>query len=247
MESKFKRIVLKLGGWCFSKTKEVFNPQSINFLVDEIVMAYKLCQQIIIVPGGGNIIRGRELVNQGLNQRTADQNGMLATCLNGLNLTALLENRGFEVRLMPTIEMLEIGEAYRPRRAISHLKKGYIVIIPCGLGMPNFTTDTAAIIRGIELDADVMLKATNVEGIYDCDPGVYNQAKFLPVLTYKGAKALNIQVFDSTAIVKAEDGNLPLIVFRMGAGNFEKVISGEPIGSLVGNKEVIAKLRPEHK
>lgn len=243
MASVFKRVVLKIGGEVFCKQKPGwFDISALNFLVEEIKMAYAHCKEIVIIPGGGNIMRGRDLINLGLDRRTADWNGMLATCLNGSNLRALLKQRGLDARLQIAVEMKQIGEPYISQRAIRHLEKGRIVIIAGGLGVPEFTTDTAAVIRAIELDADAVLKMTMVDGIYDRDPNKFKKAKFLPVLTYKEAYKLKIQVFDSTTIAKAEDANLPIIVFQAVGENLVKVLRGFPkVGSLVAQKEIISK------
>lgn len=247
-QPKFKRVVIKIGGDAFSKNREDwFNMSALNFLVEEIKMAYRLCQQIVIVPGGGNIIRGRELRNLGLDQRTADQDGMLATCLNGSNLRSVLEQHKIPVRLQTAIEMKPIGEPYIPLRAGRHLEKGRIVIVAGGLGIPEFTTDTAAVIRAIELGADVVLKATNVEGIFDQDPKYHGDSKFLPTLTYDEARVLKVKVFDSTTVTKAQDANLPVVVFKMDVGNLAKVLLGEPVGTLLAHPGIIASWRQQEE
>lgn len=245
-KSKFKRVVVKIGGEAFSKNRsDWFNISALNFLAEEIKMAHSICQQIVVVPGGGNIARGRELINLGLDRRTADQNGMLATCFNGVNLRTVLERHDLPVRLQTAIEMKPIGEPYIPLRALRHLEKGRIVIIAGGLGIPEFTTDTAAVVRAAEIGADVVLKATNVMGIFERDPKYHGDSKFFPALTFEQVNALKIKVFDSTAAAKAQEANMPMIVFQMAAGNLTAVLRGESIGTLVASEEIIRTWRPE--
>lgn len=245
-KSRFKRIVIKVGGEAFSKSRsDWFNISALNFLAEEIKMAYALCPQIVIIPGGGNIARGRELVNIGLDRTTADQNGMLATCLNGINLRTVLEKHKLETRLQTAIEMRPIGEPYVRLRAIKHLKLGRIVIIGGGLGIPEFTTDTAAVVRAVEVNADIILKATNVMGIFEQDPKYYGDSRLLSALTFEQVSALKIKIFDSTATAKAQEANIPIIVFQMAAGNLVSVLKGESIGTLVASEEIIKEWRPE--
>lgn len=245
-KSRFKRIVIKIGGEAFSKSRsDWFNISALNFLAEEVRTAYSICQQIVIVPGGGNIARGRELINLGLDRRTADQNGMLATCLNGVNLRTVLERHDLPVRLQTAIEVKSIGEPYIPLRTLRHLEKGRIVIIAGGLGIPEFTTDTAAVVRAAEIGADVFLKATNVMGIFEQDPKYHGDSKFFPTLTFEQVNALKIKIFDSTAAAKAQEANMPMIVFQMTAGNLAAVLKGESIGTLVASEEIIKTWRPE--
>lgn len=244
-KSQFKRVVVKIGGEAFSKSRgEWFDMSALNFLANEIKIAHALCSQIVIIPGGGNIARGRELISLGMDRRTADQNGMLATCLNSVNLRAILERRGLPVRLQTAIEIKPIGEPYISLRAIRHLEKGRIVIIGAGLGIPEFTTDTTAVVRAIETEADVVLKATNVAGIFERDPKHHSDAKFFPALTFEQVDALKAKIFDSTAAAKAQEANVPIIVFQMAAGNLATVLKGESIGTLVASEEIIKKWRP---
>lgn len=245
-KSKFKRVVIKIGGEAFSKNRsDWFNISALNFLAEEIRMAYSLCSQIVIVPGGGNLARGKELINLGLDRRTADQNGMLATCLNGVNLRTVLEKKGLPVRLQTAIEMKLIGEPHIPLRTQSHLEKGRVVIIAGGLGIPEFTTDTAAVVRASEIKADVILKATNVMGIFERDPNCYDNSKFFPAMTFEKVNALKIKVFDPTDIAKAQEASIPIIVFQITAGNLAAVLKGEPIGTLIASKEIIKAWRSE--
>src|SRR5205814_8146015 len=204
-------------------------------LADEIRQVHDLGVQIGIVTGGGNIFRGLAASTRGMDRVGADYMGMLATVINGLALQHALEKRGLYTRLMSAIEMARVCEPYIRRRAVRHLEKGRIVVLAAGTGNPYFTTDTAAALRAIEVGADVILKATKVDGVYSGDPLVDPSATFFPRIDYLDILNRKLKVMDSTAITLCMDNQLPLVVFNVGTpGNLLRVVQGEPVGTSVG-------------
>src|SRR5262245_8807965 len=206
-------------------------------LADEIRDIHTLGVQIGIVLGGGNIFRGLAASARGMDRVGADYMGMLATVINSLALQHYLEKRGCYTRVMSAIEMARVCEPYIRRRAVRHLEKGRIVILAAGTGNPYFTTDTAAALRAIETGADVILKATKVDGVFSSDPLLDPQATFFPRISYLDILNRGLKVMDSTAISLCMDNRLPLVVFNVGTvGNLQKVVAGEPVGTLVGER-----------
>jgi len=203
-------------------------------LAEEIKEVQALGVQIAIVIGGGNIFRGGPATERGMDRTTADYMGMLATVINALALQDALERSGVFTRVLTAIEMHEIAEPYIRRRAIRHLEKGRIVIFAAGTGNPYFTTDTAASLRALEIQADVILKATKVDGVYDKDPMTHADAKRFGKLTYLEVLEKGLKVMDTTAISMCMDNKLPIIVFNLfKEGNLKQVIQGAPLGTLV--------------
>lgn len=234
----YKRILLKLSGEdLLGEKKFGIDPKVLQRLADEIEQVRKLDVEIAIVIGGGNIFRGVSGIDQGFDQVTGDQMGMLATVINSLALQATLENRNIHTRLLSAIRIEEIAEPYIRRRAIRHLEKGRVIILGAGTGHPYFTTDTAAALRAVEIKADVILKGTRVEGVYDSDPEKnanaikYAEINFLDVLK-KGLK-----VMDLTAVTLCQENKLPIIVFNMNKHeNLKRLLLGEKIGTIVNHE-----------
>ncbi len=231
----YKRIVLKLSGEALEKEGN----GGIDFAVvdrfcDEIVEAHGLSVQIGLVVGGGNIFRGSDGAVEGLDQPTGDYMGMLATVINALAIQALLEKKGVATRVMTAIEMRPVAEPYIRRRALRHLEKGRVVIFGAGTGSPFFTTDTAAALRAQEISADILFKATRVDGVYDSDPAKNVGAKRYAELSYTTALAKNLRVMDATAISMCRETKLPILVFNLNkSGSIIRALKGEPIGTIV--------------
>jgi uridylate kinase len=196
---------------------------------------FALGVQLGIVIGGGNIFRGLAASAQGMERTCADYMGMLATVINSLALQSALERAGVPTRVQTAIEMREVAEPFIQRRAIRHLEKGRVVIFAAGTGNPYFTTDTAATLRAVEIKADIILKATNVDGVYDRDPVRYADAIMCDKISYTEVLTKNLKVMDATAISLCRDNGLPLSVFNLQqAGNIKRVICGENVGTIVG-------------
>jgi len=203
-------------------------------LAEEIRAARDSGVQIGIVTGGGNIFRGLAASTRGMDRVGADYIGMLATVINGLALQHALEKQGVDTRVMSAIEMHRVCEPYIRRRAVRHVEKGRVVVLVAGTGNPYFTTDTAAALRAVEIGADVVLKATKVDGIYSSDPMVHRDAEFFPRITYQEILERGLAVMDLTAITLLKENRLPLVVFHVGKrGNLLKVIQGEALGTSV--------------
>src|SRR5437588_8737401 len=231
----FKRILLKLSGEALAG-KQNFGVEStrIHQIAEEIKDACALDVQIAIVVGGGNFFRGVAEQAREMDRVSADHMGMLATVINALALQDALEKKGVYTRVMSAIEMNQVAEPFIRRRAIRHLEKGRLVIFAAGTGSPYFSTDTAASLRAMEIKADVILKATKVEGIYDADPNLVKDAVMFDKISYMDVLRKGLQVMDSTAISLCKDNNLPIIIFNLNRpGNIKRVITGEKIGSLV--------------
>ncbi len=232
---KYKRILLKLSGEALMGEREYgIDDQVLRRYSTEIKKAHELGVQIGIVIGGGNIYRGVENSTDGIDKVTGDHMGMLATVINALALQSALEHSGLLTRCLTAINMERIAEPYIRRRAIRHLEKGRVVIFAAGTGTPYFTTDTAAVLRAIEIEADAILKGTRVDGVYDSDPEKNAAAKHFPHISYTDVLKHNLQVMDLTAITLSKENKLPIIVFNMNtAGNLGKVVKGENVGSRV--------------
>jgi uridylate kinase len=234
-KKKFKRIVLKISGEAMmGGLRFGIDPKVNKSIANEIKPVYKSGTQVAVVIGGGNIFRGLKAASEGMDRSTADYMGMLATMLNGLALQDALENSGVRTRVLTAIEMQELAEPYIRRRAIRHLEKGRVVIFVCGTGNPYFTTDTAAALRAIEIGADVIMKATKVDGVYSKDPVKYKKAKKFAHLSYMEVLKNKLKVMDSTAISLCMDNDLPIVVFNLKKkGNIKRAVQGEKIGTTI--------------
>lgn len=232
---KYKRVLLKLSGEALLGERQYgIDPKILAFYANEIKTLISEGYQVAIVIGGGNIFRGVSAASNGLDRVQGDYMGMLATVINGMALQSALEDAGMQTRLQTAIKMEAIAEPYIRRRAVRHLEKGRIVIFGSGTGNPYFTTDTAAVLRAIEVDADVILKGTRVDGIFDADPEKVQNAKMFSEISFKEVIAKNLKVMDTTAFTLSLENNLPIIVFNINKkGNLYKVVSGQPIGTKV--------------
>lgn len=232
---KYKRILLKLSGEILAgENQGGIDPKILNQLVAQIKDVSQLGIQIGIVIGGGNIFRGVQAGSQGLDRVTGDYMGMLATAMNALALQDRLEAEGVFTRVLSAIEMKEISEPYIKRRATRHLEKGRVVIFACGTGNPFFTTDTAASLRAMEMDADVLLKGTKVDYVYDSDPKKNADAKPYKKITFMEVLQRGLRVMDAAAISLCMDNQLPIIVFNVGVeGNLRRIVLGEEVGTQV--------------
>lgn len=235
-EPKYKRILLKLGGEAMSGRGQVgIDPKAVSYLADEIEAVKQHKVEIAIVIGGGNFWRGNDPYAQGMDRASADYMGMLATVMNAMALQDALERRGIYTRVQTAIEMRAVAEPYIRRRAVRHLEKGRVVIFGAGTGNPYFTTDTAAALRAKEIEAQVLLKATKVDGVYDRDPLKYPNAKKFERMTYNEAILMEqVQVMDNTAFTLCMEHNLPIVVFDLSQPHaIERVVLGEPIGTVI--------------
>jgi uridylate kinase len=210
------------------------SPEMIKYVAEEVQSICDLGVQIAIVVGGGNIFRGIAASSFGMDRASADHMGMLATVINSLALQDALEKQGIPTRTQSAISMHEVAEPYILRRAVRHLEKGRVVIFAAGTGNPYFTTDTAAVLRAQEIHAEILLKATKVDGVYDADPVTHPDARFLKDVTYMDVLERQLKVMDMTAISLAMDNKLPLSVFDLNqARNIRKVVCGESVGTLI--------------
>ncbi|MBN1755986.1 UMP kinase [bacterium] len=234
-EAKYKRILLKLSGESLQGDDGLgIDPRNIIRIATEIGQISKLGVQIGLVIGGGNIFRGLQGIKLGFNRVAGDYMGMLATVINALAMQEVLENIGLHTRVMTSIRMEQLAEPYIRRRALRHLEKGRIVILAGGTGSPYFTTDTAASLKAVEIGAEVILKATKVDGVYSADPVVDKNAVLYKNLSYMKVIQEGLKVMDSTSITLCMDNNIPIIVFNIRTeGNLLAVIKGEPVGSIV--------------
>jgi len=232
---QYKRVLLKLSGEALMGDQGFgISPDVIKYVAEEIRSIFDLGIQIAIVVGGGNIFRGIAASSFGMDRSSADHMGMLATVINSLALQDSLEKKGIATRIQTAISMHEVAEPYILRRAVRHLEKGRAVIFAAGTGNPYFTTDTAAVLRAQEIHAEILLKATKVDGLYDSDPVVNRDAILLKRVTYMEVLERQLKVMDMTAISLAMDNHLPLAVFNLKKkGNIRKVICGEDIGTRI--------------
>jgi len=235
---KYKRILLKLSGESLMGKKGFgIDSRVLDFFADEIKSLHDIGVQIGIVIGGGNIFRGLSAADQGIDRVTGDQMGMLATMINSLALQNAIEKKKISTRLMSAIHMESIAEPYIRRRAIRHLEKGRVVIFGAGTGHPYFSTDTAASLRAVEIDANVILKGTRVDGVFDSDPEKNPDALKFQTISYEDILTKNLRVMDMTAVSLCRENNLPLVVFNMDIpGNLLAVIKGENVGTVVNDK-----------
>ena len=236
-QPKFRRILLKLSGEALAGPKSFGIEYDTTKLICRQIKDIKtLGIEIAIVVGGGNIFRGLEISRTGMDRVTADNMGMLATVINGLALQDNLEQLGVFTRVMSAVRIESFAEVYIRRRAIRHMEKGRIVILAAGTGNPYFSTDTAAALRANELNAEVLIKATNVDGVYSADPRTEPNATFLPRLNYMEVVQQELGFMDLTAVTMCKDNSIPVIIFNMGnPGNLKKVVLGEKVGSIVSD------------
>jgi len=232
---RFKRIVLKISGEALQGEKKYgIDSEVIASVAQQIKQVHALGIEVAIVIGGGNIFRGLSAASQGMDRSAADYMGMLATVINGLALQDALEKEGVFTRLQTAISMQELAEPYIRRRAMRHLEKGRVVIFVAGTGSPYFSTDTAAALRANEIGAEVILKATKVDGVYSADPKKDKQAKKYNQLAYIDVLKMGLKVMDATAISLCMDNSLPIIVFNLKkTGNIKRIVLGEKIGTIV--------------
>jgi uridylate kinase len=231
----FRRILLKLSGESLMGDRDYgMDRATIDAVAEEIVDVHSTGVETAIVVGAGNIYRGMSAAAEGMDRATADYAGMLATVLNSLALQDALEDRGAVTRILSALEVKEVAEPYIRRRAIRHLEKGRIVIFAAGTGNPFFTTDTAAALRALEINADAILMAKHgTEGVYGGDPRRDPNAEFLPELTHLQAIERGLKVMDTTALSLCMDNNLPIHVFALADGNIRRVVAGERVGTLI--------------
>ena len=234
---KYKRILLKLSGEALMGDEPYgINGERLREYAEEVKAVADMGVELAIVIGGGNIFRGLKGASEGMDRTQADHMGMLATVINGLALQSAMEGAGLKTRLQSAIEMDKVAEPFIRRKAIRHLEKGRVVIFGGGTGNPYFTTDTAATLRAIEIDADVILKGTRVDGIYSADPEKDANATKYDTLSFKEVYELGLNVMDMTAFTLSNENKLPILVFDMNRpGNLQRVARGESIGTLVSN------------
>ncbi len=234
---KYKRILLKLSGEALMGEQSFgISPDMLKYVADEVKSIKDMGVEIAIVVGGGNIFRGVKATSFGMERTSADHMGMLATVINSLALQDSLEKEGMQTRVQSAISMHEVAEPYILRRALRHLEKGRIVIFAAGTGNPYFTTDTAAVLRAQEVHAQILLKATKVDGLYEADPVVKPDAAFIESTSYMNVLEKQLKVMDMTAISLAMDNHLPLVVFNLKQpDNIRKVICGQRVGTLIAN------------
>ena len=233
---KYRRVLLKLSGEALMGKQEFgIDPEIVQHLAGEIARVVAAGVETAVVVGGGNIFRGVKASAKGMDRATADYVGMLGTVMNALTLQDALEQQhGVQTRLLSAIEMKEVAEPFIRRRAMRHLEKGRVVIFGAGSGNPFFTTDTTAALRAAEIDAEVILKATKVDGIYDSDPHLNPNARRYETLTFQEVLVQNLRVMDSTAIALCRENNIPLVVFDIfGKDSIYRAVLGEPIGTRV--------------
>jgi len=236
---KYKRVLLKLSGEALMGDQPYgISTDMLRYMADEVKSAYDLGVEMAIVVGGGNIFRGMSAASQGMDRATADYMGMLATVMNSIALQDALEKNGVQTRVLSAISMHQMAEPYIRRRAVRHLEKQRIVIFAAGTGSPYFTTDTASVLRAEEIHADVLLKATKVDGVYSADPVKHTDAEFIQEISYMEVLERRLSVMDLTAISLAMDNSLLLNVFNLKIkGNIKGVICGEKIGTRIYEPE----------
>jgi uridylate kinase len=239
LKPKYKKLLLKLSGEAFQgKEKFGISLDILNSISQEIKQVLELGVQIAIVIGGGNIFRGIAAAAAGMDRSTADYMGMLATVINALALQDSLEGKGVLTRVQTALEINQVAESYIRRRAVRHLEKGRVVIFAGGTGNPFFTTDTAATLRALEIGAEVILKATKVDGVYDKDPLKYKDALKFEYLSYMDVLKKELKVMDATAISLCMQGNIPIVVFNFfDYGNVKKIVMGEEVGTIVRSSD----------
>lgn len=235
----YKRVLLKLSGEALMGDQSFgISPAMLAYVADEIKAIHDLGVEIAIVVGGGNIFRGVKATSFGMERTSADHMGMLATVMNSLALQDALEKKDMQTRVQTAISMHEVAEPYILRRALRHLERGRVVIFAAGTGNPYFTTDTAAVLRGQEVHAQILLKATKVDGLFAADPVLDPTAHFIGSISYMEVLERQLKVMDMTAISLAMDNNLPLVVFNLKTpGNIRRVVCGERVGTIIANRQ----------
>ena len=238
-QRKFTRVLLKLSGQAFSGSQKLgICPETVNAIAEDIKATQEAGVDIAVVIGAGNIIRGETASIQGMDRASADYMGMLGTVINSLALQDALEKLGVHTRVQSAITMAEVAEPFIRRRALRHLEKGRVVILAAGTGNPYFTTDTAASLRALEIKADAVLKATNVDGVYTSDPNKNKDAVKFEELTFMEAIQQNLGIMDLTAFTLCMENNLPILVFDITErGNIKRAACGEKIGTLIRGKD----------
>ena len=233
---KYNRVLLKLSGEALGGSRDYgLDLEVVETIAAQVKRVHQMGVQVALVVGGGNIFRGLSATERGFDRATGDYMGMLATVINGLALQDALERAGIPARTMTAIQMPQVAEPYIRRRAVRHLEKGRVVILAAGTGNPYFTTDTTAALRAVEIEADVILKATKVDGVYTADPKRDPTATKFERLGYLEVLNRGIEVMDNTALTLCMDNNVPIVVFNLlTPGNIERVILGEEVGTLVG-------------
>ncbi len=233
--AKYRRILLKLSGEVMAGPQSFgVDPERVISLATEVAEVARTGVQLGLVVGGGNFFRGIAAAARNLDRVTADHMGMLATVINALALQDALEKQGIPTRVMTAIEMHEVAEPYIRRRAIRHMEKGRIVIFAAGTSNPYFSTDTAAVLRGLEVHADIIAKATRVDGVYDKDPMLYPDAVRYTEVSYLEVLAKALRVMDASAVAMCRDNQLPIVVFNLTVpGNIMRMALGEPIGTVI--------------
>jgi uridylate kinase len=241
-EPVYHRIVLKLSGEALMGERSFgIDPDVVARIADEVREVHEQGVETAVVVGGGNIIRGMAAAAQGIDRVAGDHMGLLATVINGLALQDALEKRRVTTRLMSAVDVRQIAEPFIRRRAVRHLEKRRVVLFVGGTGNPFFTTDTAAALRANEIKADVLLKATRVDGVYDANPELDPNAKFLRTVSYRQALEAGLQIMDAAAIALCMENGIPIKVFNMGVrGNILRVVTGEDIGSLVSAQSEVS-------
>ncbi len=231
----YGRVLLKLSGEALAGDRGFgIDPQVVDTLTDEIRSIHRLGVALGLVIGGGNIVRGAIASEQGMDRVSADYMGMLATIMNALAVQDLLEKKGIETRVMTAIRMPQLAEPYIRRRAVRHLEKGRAVIFAGGTGNPYFSTDTAAVLRAIEMNADVVIKATKVRGVYTADPASDPNAEFIPDISFHEVVSRDLRVMDAAAVALCRENDLPIIVLDLeDQGAVRRAIHGERVGTLV--------------
>ncbi len=232
---RWRRVLIKLSGEAFAGDQGVgLNPDAIDYLACEVIAVHRLGVQTAIVVGGGNIVRGAAIAPTGIEHATADYMGMLATVINALALQAAIERHDVPTRVQSAIAMQAVAEPFIRRRAIRHLEKGRVVILAAGTGNPFFTTDTAASLRAVELNADALLKATNVDGVYDRDPRKHPDAVKYETLSFEEALQRQLRIMDLTAFTLCMERTMEVVVFNIWEpGNLRRIALGEPIGTTI--------------
>lgn len=236
---KWRRVLLKISGEALAGDNvQNIDPKVTMAIAREVASVTRLGIEVAIVVGGGNIFRGSSWAgSSGLDRSSADYIGMLATVMNAIFLQATMESMGIPTRVQTAFRMSEVAEPYIRRRAVRHLEKGRVVIFAAGTGNPFFTTDTAAALRCAEINAEVVLKATNVDGVYDADPRQNPNARLLDTLSYQDVTSKELSVMDLTAITLCQENNIPVIVFNLNQeGNISKAIKGERVGTIIGGQ-----------
>lgn len=235
MRGAYSRALLKLSGEALAGEKGYgLDYRVVDGFAEELLRVHARGVQLSLVVGGGNILRGTSASREGLDRVSADYMGMLATVINALAVQDILERKGVQTRVMTAIRMESLAEPYIRRRALRHMEKGRLVIFAGGTGNPYFSTDTAAVLRALEVEAEVILKGTNVDGIFTADPRKDPEAKLIPELTFQDALVNGYEVMDRSAFGLCQTNKLPIVVFNMNnAGNLDRVLQGAPVGTIV--------------